>query len=124
MGTEQLVNTLKTAIADNLWVVQVLAVLLTTLLINLLQKSVFNRLQRRFKKTKTLWDESLIAALRTPVALIIWIIGVLLSFRIIESNVKATGYRHCYCLYVVFASLNQAGTKELCAETEKTGDHY
>lgn len=89
MDIEPLVNTLKTAIADNLWVVQVLAVLLITLLINLLQKSVFNHLQQRFKKTKTLWDESLIAALRTPVALIIWIIGVLLSFRIIESNVSA-----------------------------------
>ena len=34
---------------------------------------------------------------------------------------EATGYRHCYCLCVVFASLNQAGTKELCAETKKLG---
>lgn len=86
---EPLVNTLKTAIGSNLWVVQVLSVLLITLLINLLQRSVFKRLHQRFKKTKTLWDESLIAALKTPATLIIWIVGVLLCFKIIEGNISA-----------------------------------
>lgn len=70
------------------WVSQAFAVVVVTLLVNWLQRRILNRVQLRLAKTATLWDDALAEAIKRPLTVLIWVVGLAFAAHIIE---RATG---------------------------------
>ena len=59
------------------WIAQAFIVIFIALLADYFQRRILGRVQRQLtEKTRTLWDEALVAALRSPLSLLIWITGI------------------------------------------------
>ncbi len=71
------------------WVAQVFAVVFVTLLFNFFQKRVMNRVHGQAQKTANLWDDAFIEALRRPLSLLIWLVGISFAVQIIETSTDA-----------------------------------
>ncbi|MGI9278355.1 MAG: mechanosensitive ion channel family protein [Endozoicomonas sp.] len=69
------------------WVIQVFIVLMISGVINLISSKVFVHLARGARATRTPWDDAVIRALRKPVTMLIWIIGICWSVDVVS---KAT----------------------------------
>lgn len=67
------------------WVLQVFAIVFVTLLANYLAKRFFDRLENKVKATHNLWDDALIAAARSPVAIGIWVVGLSWAAEIVKA---------------------------------------
>jgi len=78
----------KQFVGDNAWIAILFVIVFLTLLLDTIQKIVLRRLQKRLAKTRTLWDDALIFAIRAPVSLVVWIVG--LSFAGVLLEFKAT----------------------------------
>lgn len=76
MDFEQLLKQLSQGNETTLLVIQVFVVVFATLLLDFIQKRILNRLSRRIEKTRTLWDDALYNAVRRPLSLLIWLIGI------------------------------------------------
>jgi len=71
------------------WVLQVFLVILTALLINFFIKRILRKLHLKLEKTRNPWDDSLVDALRRPLSLLIWIIGISFATEIIYQKTQA-----------------------------------
>lgn len=71
------------------WVVQVFIIIFLSLCINFIQKRILNRVHSRLKKTRTFWDNIIVDALRAPISLYIWILGISLAAQVIETKTNA-----------------------------------
>ena len=71
------------------WVLQVLVVLFLTLLVNLIQRRVLNRLLARFEKNTAYWDDVVVLALRRPLSVLILVVGLGFALDIIRSEAEA-----------------------------------
>ncbi len=59
------------------WVLQAFVVVFAALMLDYAQRRVMGRVQRALEvRTKTVWDEALIAAVRRPLSLLIWVLGI------------------------------------------------
>ena len=72
------------------WMVQVFVVVFLTTLLTFIQKRILNKLQQRLERTKTGWDDAVIAALRRPLTVLIWIIGLTLAVDVVQSEASFT----------------------------------
>lgn len=77
-------------VGENAWIAELFIVIFLTLLVDATQKIILRRLQKRLTKTKTIWDDALVFAMRAPVSIIVWIIGLsyvgnILQFKATES---------------------------------------
>lgn len=81
-------NSFDFALKDYNYILQAFLVILLAQLANYLQKKVLARLLKELKKTKTEWDDIIIAALQKPISLIIWVVGISFASEIMQ---KATG---------------------------------
>lgn len=70
---------------ENSWMVQVFAIVLTTMIASYVAKKVFDRLERGAAKTRTFWDDILVYSARKPVRLFIWVNGLLLATSIVRN---------------------------------------
>ena len=78
------------AVAEgNLWVVQVFVVVFFVLLFNSLQQHFLKKLYRALQKTDKVWDDALIKALRRPLTLLVWIVGIAFAARIVQTKTGA-----------------------------------
>ncbi|MBD3610674.1 MAG: mechanosensitive ion channel family protein [Gammaproteobacteria bacterium] len=68
---------------ESLWYIQIFIVVFATLVINFFQKRILNRLHQRFQTTDLVWDDALIDAIRRPVSILIWLIGISFAAYII-----------------------------------------
>ena len=71
------------------WTTEVLIVIVLTLLFDLLQRQIIKRLMRQMERTATLWDDALIEALRLPLVVLVWVIGLSFASSIIEKDTGA-----------------------------------
>lgn len=63
-------------IVKNGWVIETFAVVLVTAAARLVAKYFFTRLAAQFEKTRNLYDDALLEALRKPLGVGIWVIGI------------------------------------------------
>lgn len=73
-----------------IWYTQIFVVVFLTLVISFVQKRLMNRLYVRFSKTELVWDDALVDAIRRPVNLLIWLLGISFAFYIIGKRTNAT----------------------------------
>ncbi len=89
MSINDLLSNIDFLDSDTVWVTQIFTVIFITLLINFIQKKVLKRLHKRLLKTTTLWDEALVDAIRKPLSLLIWVVGITLAADISGQNSEA-----------------------------------
>ncbi len=68
---------------------QVFLVVFLALLVDFVQKRVLARLERRLSRTRPLWDEAAIEALRRPLTMLIWLIGITFAAEIVGESTDA-----------------------------------
>jgi len=76
--------------AKGIWYTQIFVVVFLTMVISFVQKRVMNRLYLRFSKTDHVWDDAMVDAIRRPVNLLIWLLGISFVFYIIGKRTNAT----------------------------------
>lgn len=70
------------------WIVQIFFVVFGALLVDLIQKRVVHKLCKKAEKTKKMWDDAVLGALKLPLTLLIWVLGLCFAAEIIQ---KETG---------------------------------
>lgn len=71
------------------WMAQVFIVVLVTLVLDFVQSRVLRRLERGLATTKNYWDDALIDALRAPLRLILWGLGLSYALTIAQQEKPA-----------------------------------
>ncbi len=61
---------------ENRWIAELFVVVFLVLLADFLQRRILNRLAKRLQKTANPWDDALLAAVRRPLSLLIWVLGL------------------------------------------------
>ena len=61
---------------NDVWIVQIFGIIFTALTLDFIQKRILKRIQARLEKTTSPWDDAFIHALRKPLTLLIWLLGV------------------------------------------------
>ncbi len=69
---------------QGLWIIEVFVVVFITLIANFMLRRILNRLAEKLKKTRNLWDDILIEAVRRPAALLIWVVGLAWAARLVD----------------------------------------
>lgn len=83
------IDTLTNWAGENAWIVQVFVVVFGVLLLNLIVRILMNRLHRKLRANKTPWDDAVVDALRRPLGLLIWIVGIAFAADIVRSETGA-----------------------------------
>ncbi len=84
------------------WVVRAFVVVLVTLTLDFVSHQVLRRLQRKLMDTRNPWDDAVLLAVRSPLRLLIWIIGITLAADI--ARVEAGG-----ALFEIVPSIRSVG---------------
>lgn len=72
-------------ILDNkelLWSVQMFLIIFMALVLSLTADTLIGRLEKRLTDNKTIWDDLLLRAIRKPVKVLIWILGIVVAGRV------------------------------------------
>lgn len=69
---------------EKLWIIYIFAIVFIALLVDFIQKRILSHLQTRLEKTANLWDDALVHALRSPLSLLIWIVGLSLALQVMQ----------------------------------------
>ncbi|HKJ09945.1 MAG TPA: mechanosensitive ion channel family protein [Gammaproteobacteria bacterium] len=84
-----LVDAVRAWSGANTWIVQVFVVVFCVLLLNFVQRLVTARLYRQLQRTRTPWDDALVDALRKPLTVLIWIVGIAFAAQIAQQETAA-----------------------------------
>ena len=80
---------LTSLLGDETWIIQVFVIVLAMLVVNFMQKRALRRLRARAERTRNYWDDALLAALRRPLSLLVWVLGLTFAAQIIYSRTDA-----------------------------------
>jgi len=75
--------------SDSVWITQIFVVVFVALLADFLQRRILRSLAKRFERTRNLWDDALLEALRRPLSLLIWVVGISLAAQIAAAQTEA-----------------------------------
>ena len=67
---------LSTVAPHNRWVLRVFVIVLVTATVAHLTARLLDRLERRLQQTHTLWDDAFFEAVRAPVRVLVWLVGL------------------------------------------------
>ncbi len=89
------------------WIIQIAATFILTFLLDFIQRKILTRLHNTTTRTRTLWDDVVISALRKPLSLFIWINGITLMVKWAEMLLpkfvtEMIGYAHDLGLLLAF----------------------
>ncbi|MEX2524922.1 MAG: mechanosensitive ion channel family protein [Gammaproteobacteria bacterium] len=71
------------------WIIQVFVIIVLALLLDWLQKHVLKKLYARFRKTSTDWDDAMLDAMRLPLTVLIWLVGMTFAVEIASRRTEA-----------------------------------
>ncbi len=74
---------------QNLWVVHVFIVVLAVLIANFFQKRLLDRLHSRLVATSKVWDDAVVSAMRRPLTLLVWVVGIAFAATIVQQQTDA-----------------------------------
>ena len=82
-------KTLRTFLGENFWVSEVLLIILLVLLAHFFLRCFHNRLRTECIKTKNIWDDALLAAVRRPAEWVVWIVGLTFAAQFVALKIDA-----------------------------------
>ena len=115
------------------WVLQVFVVVFLTLLIDLIQRRMVNRLHARLEKNAAYWDDVVVLALRRPLSVLVLVVGLGFAIDIIRSETEAVifeavGPVRTVGIIVILAwflvRLIKQGEASIIAQREAVGETY
>jgi len=71
------------------WLPQVITVIVAVVAINIAIYYVFRRIERITETTATVWDDAFIRALRKPLTVVLWVVGVAFATDIVRKHTGA-----------------------------------
>jgi MscS family membrane protein len=71
------------------WMVQAFVIIFIFTVANFVQKRILNRLHTRLLRTGNTWDDALAEALKRPLTVLLWVVGLTLAADIIYVKTKA-----------------------------------
>lgn len=86
MKLPQPIHDLLQTLGLDAWVLQVFVVIFLTLVLAFVVKLVLGRLHRRFEKSDNPWDDAVVEALRAPMTVLIWVVGIAFAAQIVEKQ--------------------------------------
>lgn len=75
--------------SESVWVAQIFIVVFFALLADFFQRRILRGLAKRLKKTVNPWDDAVLEAVRKPLSLLIWVVGVSFAVQIAVSQTEA-----------------------------------
>lgn len=90
MNFDEIWNWIKTIGQGEGWIFQIFAVIFFVLLFNFIVGVVLNRLHKKLTTTHNPWDDAFVDALRKPLKILIWIVGISFAAEIVYQVSEAT----------------------------------
>jgi MscS family membrane protein len=84
MSFEEIWQYLQQFDREKLWIVYIFAIIFIALLVDMVQKIVLGHIQKRLTDTANVWDDALVHAVRKPLSLLIWIIGLTMALQVMD----------------------------------------
>lgn len=79
---------------ENTWMLQVFGVVLATTTLALLVKRLLALLQPYLGKTDTYWDDAFIHALKRPLQVLVWVLGLNIASKLIDQSSAPSIFQH------------------------------
>ena len=76
--------------ANALWISQCFAVIFISLLLDFFQRRLTRRVAKTLQSTSNIWDDALLEAMRRPLSVLIWVIGVSFAIDIIVAHTQTS----------------------------------
>lgn len=70
------------------WVGEVFVIILATLVANLVARRLLNRLEAKVSRTLNVWDDAMVAAVKRPLAYLVWVLGFSWAFEIAAASAE------------------------------------
>ena len=71
------------------WMIQVFIIILLFTVLNFVQKRVLNQLHLKLLMSHRAWDDAVVEALKRPLSVFLWIVGITIAADIIQAETKA-----------------------------------
>ncbi len=89
MSFAEFMETTQSFLKQENWIIQVFIIVFLTSFINWVQKRLIAKLIARLEKSWTYWDHALFIALRKPLSLLIWVLGLCFAADIVKKQTDA-----------------------------------
>jgi len=86
MGNDLFLSELLSIVNIEFWIFEVFIVVFITVFFDWIQKRLLNKLYATVEKTRTYWDDAIIDAMRRPLSVLIWIIGLTFAAEIVKNE--------------------------------------
>ena len=90
MDPNALLEPLRSWLGDNTWIAQIFVVIFAALLVSYIARRLLKRLHARLQVTRTPWDDALIDAMRRPLTVLIWVVGIAFAGEIVLRETGTT----------------------------------
>lgn len=70
------------------WIIEAFIIILATLVLHTVVAIIMSRLHKRLLRTKNVWDDTFVIALKKPLGLLIWVVGISFAAQIIGAGAK------------------------------------
>jgi len=84
MNIEQIWQYVENFDREKLWIVYIFAIIFIALLVDMVQKIILGHIQKRLTATSNVWDDALVHAIRRPLSLLIWVIGLTMALQVMD----------------------------------------
>lgn len=88
MAVHDWTDTVRSALGAPVWLIQVFLTVLLTAVASQVALLVIRRLQQRLTHNSVDWDDALFEGARTPLRLVIWIIGMTAALGLVDADVR------------------------------------
>lgn len=116
---------------EYLWISQVFIIVFGALMLDLVQRRITLRLQKKLQHTKTPWDDALLESLRKPLSVLIWLVGISMAADIVGKQAHATIFEYvkpvrdvgviCLIAWFLVRFISQAG-KNIISHRQARGE--
>ncbi len=71
------------------WMIQIFVIVLFFTVVNFIQKRLLKKIHGRLLTSKRTWDDAVVEALKRPLTILLWIVGITLAADIIHKETRA-----------------------------------
>lgn len=92
MSFKEIWNWLKDMHAEYDWVMEVFLVVLAVVVINFALRLLLRFLQKRVEASENLWDDAIFEAIKTPLRVLVWILGLAIAAELTPFDEEISGF--------------------------------
>ncbi len=93
MEFTDILKSLRAFSGEHFWITQAFVVIFVCLLLAFIQKVLLRRLHDRLLKTRYVWDDALVNAMRGPVTVFIWLVGIAFAVQIVGYETESPPFQ-------------------------------